>query len=73
MSEREILAKLIEKVPAYKMPYVIGYIQGLLADEALDDLFCRKLGEDTEPEPDDDELIPEAEVMRICGVKPDEV
>ena len=55
------------------MPYVIGYIQGLPADEALDDLFCRKLGEDTEPEPDDDELIPEAEVMRICGVKPDEV
>lgn len=75
MSEKEIVSAMLERVPDYKMPYIIGYIQGLIADEALDDLFCLKLAEraEAEAEEDDNELIPESEVRRILGVDSDEV
>lgn len=36
MSEKEKAVAMLDMVPAYKMGYVIGYIQGLLADTAAD-------------------------------------
>ncbi len=40
MSEMEMAAALLGQVPQSKLGYVIGYIQGLIADEAEDDAFC---------------------------------
>ena len=33
MTEREIAEKLLERVPDYKLGYVIAYMQGLIAGE----------------------------------------
>lgn len=41
MSEREMAASLLERVPDYKMGYVLAYLQGITADEAADDAFAK--------------------------------
>lgn len=46
MSEREMAVTLLEKVPDYKMGYVLAYLQGITADEAADDAFCEALYQD---------------------------
>lgn len=43
MSEKELALKLLDEVPAYKLGYVIAYLQGITADNAADDAFCEKL------------------------------
>ena len=43
MSEKELAIRLLENVPAYKLGYVIAYLQGITADEAMDDAFCENL------------------------------
>ena len=43
MSEREMAVSLLEKVPDYKMGYVLAYLQGITADEAADDAFCEEM------------------------------
>lgn len=43
MSEKELAMHLIEQLPAEKLAYVIGYMQGLAAQEADDDNFCEQL------------------------------
>lgn len=45
MSEREMASALLEKVPDYKLGYVVAYLQGITADEAADDAFCEELVE----------------------------
>ena len=55
MSEREQAAALLDAVPEYKMAYVIGYLQGLVADESADDAFCRQLYERYQNDPEKDE------------------
>ena len=46
VSERELAVTLLEKVPDYKMGYVLAYLQGITADEAADDAFCEALYQD---------------------------
>ena len=43
MSEKELAIKLIDRVPQYKLGYVIAYLEGLTADEDEDDKFCEEL------------------------------
>ena len=38
MSDREIALALLEKVPEYKLGYVIAFMQGLIAGEIADDI-----------------------------------
>lgn len=52
MSEKELAYKLIDSLPQQKLAYVIGYLQGLNAEEAADDTFCKKLYEDYLNDPD---------------------
>ena len=52
MSEREMAASLLERVPDYKMGYVLAYLQGITADEAADDAFCERYRNDPDPEKD---------------------
>jgi|GEM_PF-4323856 len=37
VSDKELAYKLIDSLPQQKLAYVIGYLQGLSADEAADD------------------------------------
>ena len=43
MSEKERVIQLLDDVPAYKMGYILAYVQGLTADEEADDAFCEQL------------------------------
>ena len=54
MSDRERAMNLLERVPDYKIGYVLAYLQGITADEEADDAFCERMLEnyekDTDPE-----------------------
>lgn len=52
MSNKEQIITLLDKVPDYKMGYVLAYVQGLTADEEADDLFCEKMVQDYLNDPD---------------------
>ena len=52
MSEREMAASLLERVPDYKMGYVLAYLQGITAGEAADDAFCERMYESYRNDPD---------------------
>lgn len=44
MSSRDKCMQLLNDVPEYKIGYVLAYLQGLLADEEVnDDAFCEVL------------------------------
>lgn len=46
MSDKEQAAALLDRVPDYKLGYVIAYLQGITADESEDDAFCAGLYKD---------------------------
>lgn len=73
MSEREQAAALLDAVPEYKMAYVIGYLQGLVADEAADDAFCMKMYQDYLNDPERGDFISFEDALKECGVSPDEL
>lgn len=43
MSDKEKVIRLLDKVPDYKIGYVLAYVQGITADEEADDKFCESL------------------------------
>ena len=52
MSNRDRIVSLLDSVPDYKMGYVLAYVQGITADEEADDLFCERMLEDYDNDPD---------------------
>ena len=52
MSAKKQAAALLDLVPEYKMGYVLAYVQGITADEEADDLFCERMLEDYDNDPD---------------------
>lgn len=40
MSSKEQIISLLDKIPDYKMGYVLAYVQGITADEEMDNIFC---------------------------------
>ena len=52
MSNKQQIITLLDKVPDYKMGYILAYVQGLTADEETDDLFCEKMVQDYLNDPD---------------------
>jgi hypothetical protein len=73
MSEKEMAKKLLDNVPAYKLGYVIAYLQGLTADEAADDAFCEHLCEEYEADSDKGQYISMSEMAKISGVDLNEI
>ena len=60
MSTREQMELLADKLPEYKLAYVVAYMQGLLmadADESADDAYCAKL------------LMVKEEIVTVCVTK----
>ena len=75
MSEREMAASLLERVPDYKMGYVLAYLQGITADEAADDAFCERMYESyrNDPDPEKDVTYSLEECKKECrmgGIPP---
>ncbi len=48
MSDREMALALLEKVPEYKLGYVIAFMQGLIAGEIADEHWRRETGQQCE-------------------------
>ncbi len=46
MSDKEKVIQLLDKVPDYKIGYVLAYVQGITADEEADDKICDILLQD---------------------------
>ena len=68
MSNKELAIQLINQIPDYKLGYAIAYLQGLYADEMLDDMFCQKLLEDYENSTDKGEFVSIEDAMKMCEV-----
>ena len=52
MSDREKIVQLLDEVPAYKLGYILAYVQGLTADEDADDAYCEQLYQNYLKDPD---------------------
>ncbi len=73
MSEKELAMNLLDNVPAYKLGYVVAYLQGLTADEAIDDAFCERLIKDYENDPNKGEFISFSDAVKLCEVNLNEL
>lgn len=73
MSERERAAILLSRVPDYKLGYVIGYLEGLTAEDAADDAFCVQRYNEYRKNPKRGDFVPFAEALKECGVSMDEL
>jgi len=70
VSNKEQIVALLEKIPEYKMGYILAYVQGIAADEEADDLFCRKLVKDyiNDPDPEKDRTYTLEECKKEWGL-----
>lgn len=61
MSDKERVIQLLDKVPDYKIGYVLAYVQGITADEEADNKYCESLLQDylndTDPDKHDSMTI----------------
>lgn len=73
MSNRELCVKLLCNVPDYKLGYVVAYLQGLTADEEMDDAFCMELYKSYMNDPERGQFVPFADALKECGVSQDEL
>ncbi len=73
MSDRELCVKLMERVPEYKLGYVLAYLQGLTADESADDAYCLQLYREYMDDPERGEFVSLSEALKDCGVSPGEL
>ncbi|MCI9053445.1 MAG: hypothetical protein HFI05_16345 [Lachnospiraceae bacterium] len=51
MSNKERIIELLDCIPDYKIGYVLAYVQGIAADEEADDIFCQRMIENYENDP----------------------
>lgn len=68
MSERDQVIALLNSVPENKIGYVLAYLQGLTADEEVDDAFCRQLYSRYQKDPEKDESFTLEECKREWGL-----
>lgn len=70
MSDKEKVIQLLDKIPDYKIGYVLAYVQGITADEEADDIFCESLLQDylNDKDPDKHDSIPIEEFARQEGI-----
>ncbi len=69
MSDKEQLLQLIDKIPDYKIGYVLAYVQGITADEEADDEFCEKLYQEYLNDPDKDKSYTLDECKKEWGLE----
>ncbi|MBQ8823876.1 MAG: hypothetical protein IJZ64_01440 [Ruminococcus sp.] len=70
MSNKERIIELLNSVPDYKIGYVLAYVQGIVADEETDDIFCQRMIENYEndPDPEKDKTYSLEECMKEWGL-----
>lgn len=74
MSNRERIVELLDAIPDYKIGYVLAYVQGVAADEEMDDNFCQRMVESYINAPDEDkEDIPLEECLKEWRLETQEI
>ena len=70
MSNKDRIIELLDSVPDYKMGYILAYVQGITADEEADDIFCERMLEsyNNDPDPDKDQNYTLEECMKEWGL-----
>ena len=70
MSNKEQIINLLDNIPDYKMGYVLAYVQGIAADEEADDIFCQRMVENYENDPntEKDQSYTLEECMKEWGI-----
>ncbi|MEY8355458.1 hypothetical protein AALB39_19155 [Lachnospiraceae bacterium 54-53] len=70
MSNKDSIIQLLDKIPDYKMGYVLAYIQGITADEEADDIFCERMYQNylNDPDPEKDETYSLEECKKEWGI-----
>lgn len=71
MSEREQAKQIIDRLPEYKIPSLLLFLQGIQFDDDMeDDLYCQKLYEDylNNPDPEKHETITIEELAAREGI-----
>ncbi len=72
MSEREQAKQIIDRLPEYKIPSLLLFLQGVQFDDDIeDDLFCQKMYEDylNDPDPGKHEAITIEELATREGIE----
>ncbi len=66
MSNKQRIIELLDAVPDYKIGYVLAYVQGIVADEEADDIFCQRMVENykNDPDPEKDKTYSLEECMK---------
>ena len=67
-NSREKIIALLDRVPEYKIGYVLAYVQGLTADEDADDAFCQQMYERYQSDPEKDEEFTLEECKQEWGL-----
>jgi hypothetical protein len=70
MSNKEQILQLLDKVPEYKLGYVLAYLQGITIDEEADDDYCEQLYQEylQDESPDKDEEYSLEECKKEWGI-----
>ena len=70
MSNRDQIIQLLDRIPDYKTGYILAYMQGMIADEESDDLFCEQLYQNylDDPDPDKDTTYTLEECKKEWGI-----
>ena len=71
MSEKELVKQIIDKLPDYKIPNLLLFLQGMqFADSIEDELFCQKMYEDylNDPDPEKHKTITIEELAAREGI-----
>ena len=65
MSYKELAIQLINNMPDYKLGYAIAYLQGLVADESADDLYCAGLLDEYKNDTEKDDVVSFEEAAKM--------
>ena len=69
MSEREQAKQIIDRLPEYKISTLLTFLRGVeFDDEIEDDLFCERMIENYENDPDKDEEFTLEECNKEWGL-----
>ena len=74
MSEREQAKQIIDSLPEYKILPILRFLKGVQFDDELeDDLYCAKLVDEYERDPNRGDFVSFEDALNECGVSPDDL
>ena len=74
MSEREQAKQIIDSLPEYKILPILRFLKGVQFDDELeDDLYCAKLVDEYERDPNRGDFVSFEDALNKCGVSPDDL